>query len=67
MTTIVERDSSSGVLAVIILLIVLALAVGGFFAYQNGMFNGGPTTVVNKTVNVTAPAKPAAPAPAPAK
>ena len=69
MATIVERDSSSGVMAILVLVIVVALAVGGFFAYQNGVF-GGPTTVVNKTINITEQAKPAAapagPAPAPA-
>ena len=59
MATIIERDSSSSVSAVLIFIIFALLMIGGFwFAYSNGMLPHGGTTV-NKTIIM--PVTPAAP------
>ena len=59
MATIIERDSSSSVSALLIFIIFAALLIGGFwFAYNNGMLPHGGTTV-NKTIVM--PVTPVAP------
>ena len=76
MATIVERDSSSPVAAVLIFVLFAILVVGGlWFAYANGIF-GRPSVVENNKTFVLpgAPAQntpsspaPSTPEPAPAK
>ena len=60
MSTIIERDSSGPVGLLVILVVIILMAAGAWFAYTNGVF-GGKTTVIenNKTVEVAAPAAPA--------
>ena len=65
MSTIIERDSSGPVGLLVILVVIILMAAGAWFAYTNGVF-GGKTTVIenNKTVVMPAPASaPEAPKP----
>ena len=54
-----EGGNNAGVVAVLV--IFLVVVVGGFFAWQNGMFGGKEATKVN--IEVKAPEKAADPAP----
>lgn len=54
-----EGGSNTGVVAVLV--IFLVVVIGGFFAWQNGMFGGKQETQVN--IELKAPEKPADPAP----
>lgn len=64
MATIVEKDSDSGVNAVLIFVLFTLLVIGAvWFAYANGMFAGnGNTPVIENNKTLVMPAQPAQPA-----